>query len=317
MSSIRRSLRRGFTLVELLVVIGIIAVLISILLPALNRARESANEVQCASNLMQLATSMIMYANANGGKFPPARNTIYDGAVGGNVANNWFDADRLGRYMPKPVTLGRGANEQKNPGLKRIAGPVMTCPTYYAAGAIRSYGMNAWAASSFDTTSLTGNGEHNFGRLFGLRVKRASETMLMTEVVAANAVSGTNVPYGDGLYCNPLAGAYFISGVAANKFPAQLWGAGPAAWTTSGPGAGTDAKTNVAWFIHRKKGQAKVGATAASATGNERAIPYGRANIAFVDGHVEMRTHDSVADYVNNLSKLQVYWSPKDAELQK
>ncbi|MDD5698575.1 MAG: type II secretion system protein [Victivallaceae bacterium] len=83
--------KQCFTIIELLVVIGVIAILVSILLPALNRAREKARQIQCAGNLKQIGSAVALYVDDYSGWFPISNDngTIWAQAIAPYLSINF------------------------------------------------------------------------------------------------------------------------------------------------------------------------------------------------------------------------------------
>ena len=135
-------LRGGFTLVELLVVIGIIAVLISILMPALNRVRDQANRIKCMNNLRGIMNAVMMYANENKSHLPFCN---WAGYPAGHVG--WLYKDPI-IADPRHAETGIVYFYLKETGIlkcplhteKRTVGASENLTSYLMNGAVQDYG---------------------------------------------------------------------------------------------------------------------------------------------------------------------------------
>ncbi len=126
--------RRGFTLIEVLVVVAIIAVLIALLLPSLAKARKTAQSAVCRSNLHQQGLAMVTYAGSNGGWLPAGppdqiRNWTYPGVGGVNTYPD-YSPGRLPVLLTEWQLGGRRAaymyleDEDRNPRPERYVRPL-------------------------------------------------------------------------------------------------------------------------------------------------------------------------------------------------
>ena len=140
--------RRGFTLVELLVVIAIIALLMAILVPALEGARNAARAAICKSNLHQWGLYWMMYADDHEGSFSQG---IFSPGAGGWLRGEWITALRpyIDTRRRKKMLICPMAKDP-HPGGEEYGGPFWTYdmggtrPGSDIAGEQCSYGMNNW-----------------------------------------------------------------------------------------------------------------------------------------------------------------------------
>lgn len=190
--------RIGFTLVELLVVIGIIALLISILIPILGKANAAARTANCASNIRQICQALILYAGANRGQFPPN--------VTSPSAQWWYDQDRIGRLLT-PIELV-------------LQGPVATCPD--DPEAVRSYAMNIYASSNVPAAVRSAGN----GTLWKQNTAGSSKLLLVSEgwSTDGSAKLGFSTPATIGMR-GSTPGARFGGGAGINPlYNAKRWG---------------------------------------------------------------------------------------------
>lgn len=167
---------RGFTLIELLVVISIIALLISILLPALGAAREAARSTQCLSMIRQFGMANHMYANEHEDVFVPIRD------ASGSQTVNWYANDTFAQLLG----LTEGGSHWD---------PKWLCPSSYVA-------QNA----DEENLPWTEPGTRRLGRSYGYNVTR-------TETANQNANQQTRGIVRDVMVLSPSDNLMFADGL--------------------------------------------------------------------------------------------------------
>lgn len=279
----------AFTLVELLVVLGVIACLVGILLPTLSTARRRAEDIACLSNMRQVAAGLISYASQNNGSFPP--NSAETGQF-------WYLESLIGSHVSSPDRVGRAGAVPPGAGADAgLAGGVFVCPRDLD-DSVRSYSMNIYASGGVSTgVRKKLDGKSPPGSLFKFGgAGDGSRLLLLLETWPELPVKGASPP---------VHVAQAIAGLVGK--PGQRFGGGTGiVWTT--PPDGTAGRfdvraSQITFYRHRRQDQQAI------------EDPSGRGNFAFADGHAEALDPQELAT-PDGTSTFLALWSPLDQDVE-